>query len=94
MGKLGQTWAKNLYLGKTSRQLRTRINEHRGTITRKQVNKPAGGHFSTGHGKKPEAYLRVTGIERVKGNEFVLNRRESLWINRYDAIKFGANTRD
>ena len=85
---------KFLYLGKTSRQLRTRINEHRGTITRKQVNKPAGGHFSTGHGKKPEAYLRVTGIERVKGNEFVLNRRESLWINRYDAIKFGANTRD
>ena len=81
-------------MGKTSRQLRTRINEHRGTITRKQVNKPAGGHFSTGHGKKTAAYLIVTGIERVKGNEFVLNRRESLWINRYDAIKFGANTRD
>ena len=76
------------------RQLRTRINEHRGTITRKQLSQPAGGHFSIGHGKNPAAYLRVTGIERVKGNDFILNRRESLWINRYDAVKFGANTRD
>ena len=60
------------------RQLRTRINEHRGTITRKQMNQPAGGHFSVGHGKNPSAYLRVTGIERVKGNDFVLNRVRSL----------------
>ena len=49
-----------------------------------------------GHGKKPEAYLEVTGIEQVfpKKNELLLLRRESFWIDQYDSIKFGANTRE
>ena len=52
-------------------------------------------HFAKGHGKIPEAYLEVTGIEQVfpKKNELLLLRRESFWIDQYDSIKFGANTR-
>ena len=55
-----------------------------------------GRHFAKGHGKNPEAYLEVTGIEQVfpKKNELLLLRRESYWIDQYDSIKFGANTRE
>ena len=53
------------YIGETKRQLRVRIGEHRGSITRK-VNNSVGRHFHKGHGKKPEAYLRVVGIEKVR----------------------------
>ena len=51
--------------------------------------------FVKGHGKNPEAYLEVIGIERVlpQGNDFLRKVRESFWINEYDSITYGANTR-
>ena len=81
--------------GETKRQLRVRALEHRGVIRRKVMNE-VGSHFAKGHGKNPEAYLQVEGIERVFpfGDDLVRKRRESLWIQRYDAIRYGANTRD
>ena len=87
------------YQGETRRQLRARINEHRAGIReafkRKDYNHQVYGHFVKGHGKNPEAYLEVIGIERVlpKGNDFLRKVRESFWINEYDSITYGANTR-
>ena len=48
-----------------------------------------------GHGKNPEAFLEVIGIERVlpRGNDTLRKVRESYWINEYDSVTFGANTR-
>ena len=45
--------------------------------------------------QKGMAKLTVTGIERVlpHDDEELLTTRESLWINNYDSIQFGANTR-
>ena len=68
--------------------------EHRSAINRKKKDYP-GGHFMRGHGKNPAAYLTVTGIEKVlpHGDEELLRTRESLWINTYDSVQYGANTR-
>ena len=88
------------YQGETKRELRARINEHRGGIRKavknKDVNHSIYGHFVTGHGKNPEAYLEVIGIERVfpRGNDLIRKARESFWINEYDSISYGANTRE
>ena len=86
---------KWFYLGETKRQLRVRALEHKGVVRRKVKNE-VGSHFSRGHGKNPESYLQIEGIERVFpfGDDLLRKRRESLWIQRYDAIRFGANTRD
>ena len=77
------------------RQLRTRINERRSAINRK-VPGYLDDHFAKGHGKTPVAYLTVVGIERVLplGDEELLTTIESLWINNYDSIQFGATLED
>ena len=88
------------YQGETRRELRARINEHRAGIRlafkNKNVDHPIYGHFVTGHGKNPDAYLEVTGIEKVLplGNDQLRKIRESYWINQYDSISYGANTRE
>ena len=80
------------YLGKES--------EHKAGIRKaykeKDLNHKIYGHFVKGHGKNPEAYLQVTGIERVlpRGNDQLRKVRESYWINEYDSIAHGANTRE
>ena len=85
---------KFLYIGKTKRCLKHRINEHRGYISQKKVNQPAGEHFnSPGHSI---ADLQVVGIERVfaRRNEDIdkiLEQREKWWINEYDSVTFGNN---
>ena len=55
-----------------------------------------GRHFHKGHGKKPEAYLRVVGIEKVRPekNDLLRKTRESRWINLYHSTRFGANKKD
>ena len=70
------------------------VSEHRSAINRK-VPGYLDDHFTKGHGKTPATHLTVVGIERVLplGDEDLLNTRESLWINAYDSIQFGANTR-
>ena len=88
------------YQGESKRQLRSRINEHRAGIRKayreKDFSHKIYGHFVKGHGKNPEAYLQVTGIERVlpRGNDQLRKVRESYWINQYDSIAYGANTRE
>ena len=84
------------YIGETKRRLRDRIQDHRGYITQKKDH-PVGNHFNgPGHGKDPVAYLKVVGFERVlpKGDHLLRKTRESHWINTYNAVTYGANTRD
>ena len=66
-------------------------------ITQKRLNHPIGEHFNLpGHSKNPVADLLPLAIERVlpKGDHTLRKQRESYWINQYDSITYGANTRD
>ena len=64
-----------------------RALEHKGVVRRKVKNE-VGSHFAKGNGKNPDSYLQIEGIERVFpfGDDLLRKRRESLWIQRYDAI--------
>lgn len=71
-------------MGKTSRQLKQRISEHKSSIRRKDVNYPVAAHFlSFNH---DVSSLRFCGIEKVSmppgGDdiELLLQRRELFWI--------------
>ena len=71
--------------------------EHRGYITQKKIQHPVGAHFNEpGHPGDPVAYLVPIAIERVlpKGNDILIKKRESYWINQYHSTRFGANIRD
>ena len=83
------------YIGETKRRFRDRIQEWRTAIKTKKDH-PVAKHFATGHGKDPVDYLHPVAIERVLpvGNTQLRKRRESYWINKYEAVRFGANTRD
>ena len=70
------------------------MQEHRGYISQKKLNQPAGYHFNLpGHSK---ADLMCMAIEQVKPMEDpeILDIRESLWIESYDSVSFGANQRE
>ena len=84
-----------VYIGETRRRLRDRIQEHIRNIKRNIGD--IGNHFNLrGHSI---ADLVVVAIERVnhrnpKKRDGLRKVRESLWIDRYDAVEFGSNTRD
>ena len=76
------------------RRFKDRVQEHRGYVTQKKLHTATGAHFNLpGH---TLADLIATAYERVlpRGDDALLERRESMWINTYDSIKFGANTRE
>ena len=82
-----------VYIGETSQRLCDRLTQHRGYVHRKE-NKPVGVHFNMkGHSIED---LRAVAIEKVLplNDDLLRKRRESMWINRYDSVSFGANTRD
>ena len=85
-----------VYIGETKRRLKDRFREHRGSI-RNKVDTAIGNHFNLpGHSI---ADLVVEGIEKViskdpKRIEELRKIRESYWINKYDAVRYGANVRD
>lgn len=72
------------YVGKTSRQLKQRISEHKSSIRRKDMNYPVAAHFVTLN--HDVTSLRFCGIEKVtlppRGGdiELLLQRRELFWI--------------
>lgn len=72
------------YVGKTSRQLKQRISEHKSSIRRKDLNYPVAVHFLTLN--HDVTSLRFCGIEKVtlppRGGdiELLLQRRELFWI--------------
>ena len=85
-----------VYIGETKRRLKDRFREHRGSI-RNKLDSAIGNHFNLpGHSI---ADLVVEGIEKViskdpKRIEELRKIRESYWINKYDAVRYGANVRD
>lgn len=84
------------YVGKTSRELKVRIAEHRSTIRCKNLNYPVAAHFvEAGHSVSA---LRYIGIEKVSlprrgGNlERLLSQRENYYIHSLKTlVPFGLN---
>ena len=82
---------KQLYIGKTERKLKERLAEHKGSV-RNCAKNVIGVHFN-GPGHSVEN-LKMTAIEKVyaRGEEIIL-KRESLWINLFEAEYQGLNSR-
>lgn len=72
------------YIGKTSRELRTRISEHRSKIRSGDERSPVAAHFKkAGHNVSALRYLGVEGIVRQRRGgdlERRLLQRETFWI--------------
>lgn len=79
-----------VYVGKTTRQLKQRIAEHRSTIRRKDDTYPLACHFM--EMEHTVASLRYIGIEKVetprRGGDLdrILLQREAEWIHRLDSL--------
>ncbi len=80
------------YVGKTTRELRTRISEHRSTIRTGDEKSPVAAHFKrAGHNVSA---LRYIGVERVdtsprggdRGKKLL--QRETFWIHFLNTIEF------
>ena len=82
---------KQVYLGETKRQLKSRLADHRGYVGNKDTT-ATGQHFnSPGHSI---ADLSITAIEQVKKNNiFYRKEREELHIRRFNTLYKGLNRR-
>ena len=80
-----------VYVGETKRRFCDRFLEHRGYVTRKELNQVCGEHFNK-PGHKCSDMLPVI-IEQVQPNNdnFLRLRREKYWINTYESVEFGGN---
>ena len=77
------------YIGCTERMVKTRFSEHVGSATQpsqENTTKPVGVHFrAVGH---THCNMRILPIEKVRSSDrFVLEARESYWINKYSSMK-------
>ena len=82
-----------VYIGETSRRFCQRLTDHRGYIHRRDLETPIGKHFNL-RGHSVEDFQAIA-IEKVlpENNNMLRKQREKLWINRYDSVQFGANSR-
>jgi hypothetical protein len=82
---------RQLYIGKTERKLKERLSEHKTSVRNNQKN-VVGQHFN-GPGHSLDN-LKITAIEKVfkRGTETIL-KRESLWINLFEAEFKGLNSK-
>ena len=82
-----------VYIGETGRSIKQRFSEHYGDATRRDETKPCGKHFSSpGHSEED---MSAIAIEQVlpKDDTLLRKRRETHWINLYQSVDFGANSR-
>ena len=82
-----------IYIGETGRPLKQRFSEHYRDAANKDRTKPCGKHFSLpGHS---EVNMSAIGIENVlpKEDNLLRKKRENHWINLYQSVIFGANSR-
>ena len=82
-----------VYIGETGRPLKQRFSEHYRDASQKDETKPCGKHFSLpGHS---EINMLAIAIEQVLPKDDILlrKRRENHWINLYQAVDYGANSR-
>ena len=78
-----------LYIGKTERKLKERLSEHKTSVRKKEKN-VVGVHFN-GPGHSLEN-MKMTGIEKVLNrDQAIILKRESLWINSFQAEYLGLN---
>ena len=78
------------YIGKTERETKLRISEHRGSINNAKVDKSVAEHFnSLGHRLHDFSY---TVLEKCfkKCPEY-LRKREEFWIQRFHTKFKGLN---
>ena len=82
-----------VYIGETGRRFCDRFADHRGYVTRMEIEKAIGEHFNKARHKCSDMIPSI--IEQVQplGNNFLRMRREKYWINKYQAVDFGANRR-
>ena len=73
--------------------LSDRFADHRGYVSRMEIDKAIGEHFNKARHKCSDMIPSI--IEQVQplGNNFLRMRREKYWINKYQAVDFGANRR-
>ena len=78
------------YVGKTSRELRTRISEHRSRIRNGDERSPVAAHFkAAGHNLNTFRYLGVEKVERSRRGgdiEKKLLQRETYWIYKLNTM--------
>ena len=82
-----------IYVGQTSRRFCERFTDHKTYVTTKRLDTASGSHFNLpGHS---EADMVPTILEQVypKNDEFLRLTREKYWINNYQAIDYGSNTK-
>ena len=76
--------APHMYVGKTSRALRTRITEHRSNIRTGDERNPVAAHFKkAGHNLNNLRYVGVEKVEKPpRGGDLdrLLLQRETYWI--------------
>ena len=95
--KLGCRRCPNfVYVGETQRRFCDRLTDHRGYIRRKVLNHPIGFHFNQRGHDKNGTDLLATPIEKVlpMDDHLLRKRREKVWIQRYDSVIHGANSRE
>ena len=82
---------KQLYIGQTQRQLKVRFGEHK-TSVRTKARNVIGEHFvGPGHS---QANMEITGLEKVRTvGESIIEKRESLWIKKFEAEHLGLDDR-
>ena len=80
---------KQIYVGQTQRQLKERFGEHK-TSVRKKSNNAIGDHFNgPGHSL---ANMNILALEKVfTPGQAMIEKRESLWINKLEAEFRGLN---
>ena len=78
-------------MGKTKRKLKERLAEHKSSVRNSEKN-VVGVHFN-GPGHSLEN-LKITGIEKIFNlDQQIVLKRESLWINSFEAEYQGLNVR-
>ena len=82
-----------VYIGQTGRKFKDRLAEHRQSIHKKDLTKPAGHHFNQrGHSIED---LQAIAFEKVLPVDRMLReQRESMWISRHQSRIFGGNSRE
>ena len=81
---------REVYVGGTKIFIKFRIDDHRGYISNRKIDKATGDHFNKpGHS---QADLSVTGLERVKRNNPLYRKeREDYFIRLFDTYHRGIN---
>ena len=86
----GEIISSNEYVGKTRREYKKRISEHRDYVKREDKEQPAGEHFN----KKGHSVHNLSGLvlEQVHSKDpFVLKAREHQLIQKFDSYRRGLN---